>query len=480
MAAMHEMSPARRSSQEDPNVGSDRQYRTLVVGLGATGLAAARYLTGLGEHVLVIDSRPNPPGLDALRESHPEIPIELETLDPRWLEGASRVVLSPGLDVHIAIASEARRRGIELLSDIELFARAARAQVLAVTGSNGKSTVTTLTASMLNACGVSTLAGGNLGPPALDLLESSREPEDAPEAYVLEISSFQMETTDSLRPLAAAVLNVSADHLDRHGDLEQYGALKAKLLRAADYAVFNWDDPLVRRMGESCAQAIPFSIETPLERGWSIVEAGGHRYIARDRQPLLATSALSMHGAHNEANALAALALTALFIETSGRQPDAALAALAAAIAELKRFPGLPHRCQPVAEKAGVQYIDDSKGTNVGATVAALAGLAGPLVLIAGGLGKNADFTALAAAARGKVKAAVLIGQAAPELANAFADVCPTHRADDMPAAVRAAAEAAAPGDTVLLSPACASQDMFRDYRHRGEAFAAAVEGLPA
>ncbi len=471
MVVMMQSERTRRPSKEVRRASGSR---TLVVGLGETGLAAVRYLTGLGERVLVIDSRADPPGLACLRRDHPGVEVELGTLDAKWLAGASRVVWSPGLASDLPLAVEARRRGVDVVGDIELFARAADAPVLAVTGSNGKSTVATLTAQLVEAAGLSVLAGGNLGPPALALLERARDAGGPPDAYVLEISSFQMETTESLQPLAAAVLNVSADHLDRHGDLDRYAALKAKLLSAADHAVFNYDDPLVRSVGERCARPIPFSVETVLTRGWSIVRSNGERWLARDTRPLLPVAELALRGRHNEANALAALALAAPAIEgASGR-------GLEPAIDVLRRFEGLPHRCRRVAERAGVEYIDDSKGTNVGATVAAIAGFAAPIVLIAGGQGKGADFAPLAAAARGKVKTAVLIGEAAPQIESAFAGVCAVVRAADMRDAVRAAAAAAAPGDIVLLSPACASQDMFRDYRHRGEAFAAAVEELPA
>ncbi len=464
-----------RAMSNNAGRGRNAAGRTLVAGLGATGLSVARYLARLGESLLVVDSRADPPGLEALREAQPRVRIVLESLDPRWLEGVSRVVLSPGLGLDKPLVAEARRRGIEVIGDIELFARAADAPVLAVTGSNGKSTAATLTARMLEAAGLVAPAGGNLGPPALDLLAGDLLPGDpsAPDRsadlYVLEISSFQMETTESLRPRAAAVLNISADHLDRHGDLVRYASLKAKLLTAAETAVYNLDDPLVREMARGCADAVPFSVREPLARGYSIVERGGRRHLARDGRPLLAADALKLRGTHNEANALAALALAATVL------PD-----LTPALAALEAFEGLPHRCRFVAERAGVTYIDDSKGTNVGASIAAIEGLAGPLILIAGGLGKGADFAPLAAAAAGKVEAAVLIGTAAAELERAFAGVCPTRRAADMPAAVAAAAALARPGATVLLSPACASQDMFRDYRHRGDAFAAAVERLPA
>ena len=436
---------------------------SLIVGLGATGAAVARYLRASGERVRVIDSRAEPPGLEELRADLPDVDVALETLDTRWLDGASRVLLSPGLPYDLPLAVEARRRGLAVIGDIELFALAARAPVIAVTGSNGKSTVTTLASKVLESQRLRAPAGGNLGPPALDLLQSEAD------AYVLEISSFQMETTDSLAPLAATVLNVSADHLDRHGTLELYAELKEKLLKAAELAVVNADDPLVAAMGARHARVVPFSVKEELEHGYSIVVKNGERWLARDRQPLLESAELKVRGTHNEANALAALALT----EPLTTDVDAALDVLRA-------FTGLPHRCQHVAERNGVTFVDDSKGTNVGATLAALKGLAGPLVLIAGGLSKGQDLAPLAAGARGKLRAAVLIGAAAAELENVLAPVCATVRASDMNDAVARAAALAKRGDTVLLSPACASQDMFRDYRQRGELFARAALELPS
>jgi UDP-N-acetylmuramoylalanine--D-glutamate ligase len=438
------------------------QQRNLVVGLGATGVSVARFLAARGEHVRVIDSRPEPPGLNELRASCPAAHVSLETLDERWLDDVDRIVVSPGLGAEIPLAREARRRGLPVVGDIELFASAARAPVLAVTGSNGKSTVTTLTARMLEAYGLRAPAGGNLGPPALDLLDERAE------AYVLEISSFQMETTTSLQPLAAAVLNVSADHLDRHGSVERYAELKGRLLAAATHGVYNADDPVVARMGARHPRGVPFSVRAELERGYCLLERNGERWLARNGEPLLRAADLALRGTHNEANALAALALTGALEEDLGP-----------ALTELESFRGLPHRCQLIVERRGVQFVDDSKGTNVGATLAALDGLAGPLVLIAGGLGKDQDFTPLAAAARGKVRAAVLIGASAAELGAVLANICPVARADGMTRAVEQAAALAQSGDTVLLSPACASQDMFRDYRDRGEAFARAVRELP-
>src|SRR5262245_43451259 len=395
------------SERKEPAVRNAAAKHSLIVGLGATGVAVARYLRARGERVRVIDSRANPPGLSDLRAAVPDAEVSLETLDPRWLEDASRVLLSPGLPYDLPIAVEARRRGLVVIGDIELFALAARHPVVAVTGSNGKSTVTTLASKMLESQGLRAPAGGNLGPPALDLLN------DDADAYVLEISSFQMETTDSLAPLAATVLNVSADHLDRHGTLELYAELKEKLLKAAELGVVNVDDPLVAAMGARHPRVVKFSVRTELKRGYSIVTSKGERWLARDAKPLLRSSELKLRGTHNEANALAALALTAPLTT----ELDAALDAL-------REFPGLPHRCQHVTERKGVVYVDDSKGTNVGATLAALNGLLGPLVLIAGGLSKGQDLRPLAAGARGKLRAAVLIGAAAAELAGVLKPIC--------------------------------------------------------
>lgn len=448
---------------EERAVSGIRQY-TLVVGLGETGLSAARFLSERGEAVRVIDSRARPPALDALERTCPDVPVALETLDTAWLDRADRLVLSPGLSIDLPLVVEAKRRGIDVVSEIELFARAARAPVIAVTGSNGKSTVATATAEILAARGFKAPRGGNLGPPALELLS-----EDEVDVYVLEVSSFQMEATHSLRPYAAAVLNVSPDHIDRHGSIERYAELKAALLTAAETAVYNWDDVRVRSMGRAHPRSVPFSVLEPLEHGWSVVADGGARWLARDLTPVIASAELGLPGRLGEANSLAALAL-------AEKLDGDALAGLDA----LRRFSGLPHRCELVAEHDGIRFVDDSKGTNVGAAAAALEGIDTPVVLIAGGRGKGADFSALARAAEGRVRAAVLIGESAADLEQTLEALCPTHRAHDMRTAVEKAIALAAAGDTVLLSPACSSQDMFTDYRARGEAFANAVrECLP-
>jgi UDP-N-acetylmuramoylalanine--D-glutamate ligase len=322
-----------------------------------------------------------------------------------------------------------------------------RAPVIGITGTNGKSTVTTLVARMAAAAGRRVLAGGNLGPPALDLLEQA-----PPDLYVLELSSFQLDTTSSLDLQAAVVLNVSADHLDRYASVREYADAKARIFSRAATIVLNADDPLVARMGDAFpgARIVRFS-----------VQRGDTDFSLKD------LPRMKLQGLHNAANALAALALG-----------EAAGLPMAAMRDALESFPGLPHRSAWVADIDGVHYIDDSKGTNVGATLAAVIGLPGSLVLIAGGLAKGQDFTPLADAFRGKVRKAVLIGKDAPAIAAALAGVCATETVASMAAAVATAQRCAQAGDTVLLSPACASLDMFRDYGHRGDVFAAAVHAL--
>ncbi len=433
----------------------------LVVGLGVTGVATARYLAARDVDVTVIDDRSAPPGLVELHDSHPGIQAILGSEDARCLNGVDQVVLSPGLGLDTPIAKEARRLGIPVVGDIELFARDVVAPVLAVTGSNGKSTVVTLLDRMLSATGLDVAAGGNLGPPALQLLEETAE------LYLLELSSFQLETTYSLTPDAAVVLNISPDHLDRHGTLAEYAAVKAKLLRAARTAIVNWDDPLVREMAGEHPQVIPYSLKVVPPNGFGIMEHEGERWLASSEKPLTPVSVMRLPGAHNESNALAALALGNVLDRDLSPQLEA-----------LHRFPGLPHRCQWVGEKDGVTFINDSKGTNVAASVAALEGLEGPFVLIAGGRSKGADFGPLAASARGKLLGAVLIGEASEQLEAVLSDCCPTRVAGDLPAAVELAWALATSGATILLSPACASLDMFTDYTVRGDAFTATVQDL--
>jgi UDP-N-acetylmuramoylalanine--D-glutamate ligase len=443
------------------NAPQENAARTVVVGLGKTGLSVVRYLRAQGTTVAVTDTRAAPPGLAALRELAPEITVRAGGLDEQLLEGAGQVVVSPGIAARGAFFDAARTRGLPVFGDIELFARAARAPVVGITGTNGKSTVTTLVGGMARRAGRRTRVGGNLGEPALELLDPNAE------LYVLELSSYQLDTTESLTLSAAVVLNVSADHLDRYATLADYAAAKARIFRRCGTAVLNADDPQVAAMGALAQRRVRFSLDPAAGADYSLQRHDGQEWLAHGAERLLARAELRLTGRHNAANALAALALG-----------EALELPRAAMLAELREFPGLAHRCAWVADIGGVRYIDDSKGTNVGATLAAVAGLEGPLLLIAGGDGKGQDFAPLAAALRGKVRLALLIGRDARALGAALGCHCAIEYRDSLEAAVAAAARAAQPGDTVLLSPACASLDMFRDYAQRGEVFAAAVRGL--
>lgn len=443
-----------------------RSRLTVVVGLGATGLSAARHLAAQGERVVVVDTRRNPPQLAALRAEFPEVPVELGALNPATLAAAERILVSPGLALDHPALLAAQAQGATLTSDIELFAAAATAPVVAITGANGKSTVTTLVGDMAARAGLDVGVGGNLGPPALDLLDPARQ------LYVIELSSFQLERTGHLGAEVATVLNLSPDHLDRHADLAAYHRAKHRIFRGARQVVVNRDDPLsapLVAMGTACWS---FGLGVPDRHGFGLVQRGGDAWLAFEGRTLLPVAEVALRGRHNLANALAALALG-----HAVGLPEAAM------LDSLRAFAGLPHRCQTVAVTRGVTWIDDSKGTNVGAAVAAIEGFASTgdarLLVIAGGQGKGQDFAPLAAAMAGRVRRAVLIGVAAPALARALAGRVATEIAPSLEAAVAAAAAAAQAGDTVLLSPACASLDMFSSYVERGERFAAAVRALP-
>jgi UDP-N-acetylmuramoylalanine--D-glutamate ligase len=442
----------------------DPQQRALIVGLGRSGLSAARHLLRRGWQLAATDTRAAPPGLAEFRDLAPRATVRLAGLDVALLAGVALVVASPGVSLAEPLFVAARALGIDVVGDIELFAREAQAPTVAITGTNGKSTVTTLVGRMAERAGWRVAVGGNLGTPALDLLAA-----DAPRLYVLELSSFQLETTRSLRLVAGAVLNVTADHMDRYADLGAYAAAKARIFGHCGTAVINLDDPVVAALPPPGQAVQGFSLQAGRGAAYSLGECNGAAWLMHGARPLLAVAELRIAGLHNAANALAALALGA-----AAGLPEAAM------LEELRAFPGLPHRSQWVRELRGVRYVDDSKGTNVGATLAAVAGLPGTLVLLAGGDGKSQDFSPLAAALRGRARLAVLIGRDARRLGAALAPACPVHYSDTLEDAVVAAAAAARPGDTVLLSPACASIDMFRDYAHRGAAFAAAVMGLPA
>jgi len=431
--------------------------------MGRTGLSAARHLQRSGFRVAITDSRPAPPELEGVKALGASVVTRTGGFDVQLLERADIVVTSPGVPLDDPFFVQARARGLDIIGDIELFARAADAPVVGITGTNGKSTVTTLLGRMAERAGVRVRVGGNLGQPALDLL--GRGPTDL---YVLELSSFQLDTTHSLKLKASVVLNVSADHMDRYATMKAYAASKARIYANSETAVVNADEPEVVRMPRAGQRVLSFSLLDD-KSDFRLVRPPGaqEQWLARRGDALLPLSALKISGRHNAANALATLALG-----------DALRLPIAPMLEELREFPGLPHRAQWVADIRGVRYVNDSKGTNVGATLAAVGGLTGPLVLVAGGDGKGQDFAPLAAGFRGKVRTAVLLGRDAGLIESALAGICHTVRVDSMQEAVKAAARFAQAGDTVLLSPACSSLDMFRDYAQRGEVFAAAVQEL--
>jgi UDP-N-acetylmuramoylalanine--D-glutamate ligase len=449
------------------SVTTTKPSSAVIVGLGRTGLSCARYLHTLGWKIAVTDTRAQPPELAGLRQLDPRIPVSAGGLDTRLLDDALCVVASPGVSLSMPFFMEAQRRGLEIVGDIELFARAVDAPVVGITGTNGKSTVTTLVGRMAARAGIKVRVGGNLGEPALDLLTSARADAEPTDLYVLELSSFQLEATCSLDLKTATVLNVTADHLDRYRSIEDYAIAKARIFARCDTAVINLDDPLVVAMPLQGQRTLGFSLRATIGADYAVATRDGEWWLMRRDEPLMPVSGMKIKGLHNAANALASLALG-----------EALSLPMTAMLSELATFAGLPHRSQWVADVNGVTYINDSKGTNVGATIAAVSGMAGPLIIIAGGDGKNQDFAPLADAFRGKVRHTVLIGRDADAVARALHGVSTTETCASLEDAVKAAARAAKPGDTVLLSPACASLDMFRDYTHRGSVFTQAVKEL--
>ena len=438
--------------------------RALVVGLGLTGRSCVRHLVAHGYQVTGVDTRAAPPDLEKLKREYPRLELHIGGLPQQLFDDPGLLVVSPGVSLKEPPIARAIARGVQPVGDIELFARAASAPVLAITGANGKSTVTALAGAMCQAAGLKTLVGGNIGTPVLELLA-----QPAPDVYVLELSSFQLETTWSLNARAAAVLNLTPDHMDRYASLDEYAAAKARVFHGNGTLVLNTDDARVARMNLPGRRVVYFGLGVPTANDYGVVSHDGEEWLARGTHLLLRAREVPLAGRHNLANVLAAMALS-----------DTVGAPVAAQIEAVRRFRGLPHRTELVMEKNGVRWINDSKGTNVGATVAALNGMTAPTVLIAGGDGKNQDFSDLKPAVAAHARTVVLIGRDASLIETALGSVVPIRRASDLAAAVALAQSLARSGDTVLLSPACASFDMFRNYEHRGDVFRAAVKELVA
>ena len=450
-----------------------------VVGLGKTGLSCVKYLLKQNVQIIAMDSRSQPPVLAELQANFPDIKLFLGGLDSKILETVDEIVLSPGISLHEPAIAAQVKRGIPVIGDIELFVRAATAPIVAITGSNGKSTVTTLVGEMAKMAGLNVQVGGNLGTPVLELNYES-------DLYVLELSSFQLETTFSLKAAAAVVLNISPDHMDRYKDLDEYTAAKKRVYENCKVAVVNRDEPYY----DGKQPIYSFGLSVPKDGQFGVLD----NYLAYGNEKLLAISDLRIKGQHQVANALAALAL--------GMAVGLPMPAMLEA---LREFSGLPHRCEWIANIAGVDWYNDSKGTNVGATKAAIKGLGqdlgGKIILIAGGQGKGADFSTLTNVVKKHVRAVVLIGEDANIIAAALDNskhmslraTClpkPWRRqkrsnpvikyADSMREAVNLAKKSARSGDIVLLSPACASFDMFDNFEHRGKVFTTEVLKLQA
>lgn len=436
-----------------------------IIGTGITGLSVARFLAAQQQPFVLLDTRSAPPNLDAVKQEFPQVPVECGELNVDTLLSCNEIIVSPGVAVATPALVKAQEAGIPIVGDIELFVRYAKAPIVAITGSNAKSTVTTLVGEMAKAAGIHVAVGGNLGTPALELLD------DAVELYVMELSSFQLETVTKLNAKVATILNISADHLDRYDNMRAYILAKLRVYFGAEHIVVNRNDVLTHPPLAAGVKPIFFGGKADFG-SFGLLHREGVDYLAKNLTPLLAASELKIRGRHNVDNALAALALG-----------DAAGIPLEAMVSALKQFGGLRHRCEFVAEKAGVEFYNDSKGTNIGATIAAISGLARApqqLIIILGGEGKGQDFAELVPALRANNCRVVLMGRDASLIQQTIGDTVPCVNATSMVEAVNKAFALAQAGDAVLLSPACASFDMFKGYADRGEKFCEAVRELCA
>ncbi len=448
-----------------------KNKRVLVLGLGETGLSALSWLNTQGARLSVADTRDNPPGIEALKAGLPHVSIYTGAFKATTFADADLIVASPGVPLSEPEIRVAINRGIPVIGDVELFAqyRSPNAKVIAITGANGKTTVTTLVGEMCRAAGLKTIVAGNIGLPVLDALAM-----ETPDVYVLELSSFQLETTSSLVVDAATMLNLSEDHMDRYASFQDYAIAKARVFYNAKLQVLNRDDAWSMMMGRTKLAQVTFGLTavneetSDIESAYGLRQVDGEAWLCEGKKELINLQDLKIAGLHNAANALAAVALC------RGIGID-----YVPIIQTLYNFKGLPHRVEWVANIGDVDYYDDSKGTNVGATCAALSGLPQKIVLIAGGDGKGQDFTPLTNAVAENARAVVLIGRDAPLIEAVLLETnIPLYQAIDLPEAVNIAKKIAQTGDAVLLSPACASFDMFRNYVHRAEVFVSAVNQL--
>ena len=446
-----------------------KDKKVLVLGLGDTGLSALHWLERQGAILSVADSRTNPPSVDHVMKRMPQVQIYTGAFNAEHFKHVDLIVISPGVALSEPAVQEAIKAGVQVIGDVELFAqyRPKQSKVIAITGSNGKTTVTSLVGEICKEAGLKTIVAGNIGLPVLEALMM-----EAPDVYVLELSSFQLETTHHLKCDSATVLNISEDHMDRYADIDAYTAAKARILAHAKVAVLNRDDAATMAM--PAKHTVTFGLNAATEKhDFGLIESEGLHYLTSGQRKMMKASQLSITGLHNVANALAAMALcNAIGVEKS------------AIVKALIDFKGLPHRVQWVASMDDVDYYDDSKGTNVGATCAAITGMTKngkpqKVVLIAGGDAKGQDFSPLLPAIEANARAVVLIGRDAVLIeAILLPSNVPMYHAADLPEAVNIAKKVAQTGDAVLLSPACASFDMFKNYVHRAEVFVEAVKRL--
>lgn len=440
------------------------QPYTLILGLGKTGFSCAQYLASQNISFAVADSRKEPPYASAFKSVFPSAPLVLGELPKNWLENADEIIISPGLSLNI-LSKELRNKK-NIIGDIEVFARAIKKPILGITGSNGKSTVTALVGEMLKEANKKTIVCGNIGEPVLNFVAKEKETD----CFVLELSSFQLETTHSLNLFSSVILNVSEDHMDRYATAKEYLEAKKRIYRNCRHPVVNLDEPFLWQDIKFNCKPITFSIKKT-DADFFILEKQNSTYLCHQGKPIISTDQLKLNAPHHWQNALAALAL--------GSTLDVPLESM---VGTLQNFAGLPHRCQWVRSLNGIGWYNDSKGTNVGATLTAIASLGekteGKIILIAGGMGKGADFSLLRDSVKKYVSHVILLGQDAQILEGALKDHATIHQVTQLSEAVMLALKYARSKDNVLLSPACASLDMFQNYEHRGQVFMDLVNGL--
>ena len=444
---------------------TDLHYDAVIVGLGKTGLSCFRYLSNQGLNVAITDSREEPPELLELKAEFESASVYLGQINEQVLLASDQIILSPGVSLDNKSIKLSIENNIPVFGDIELFCQKAQAPIIAVSGSNGKSTVTTIVAEMTRLAGLKTYVGGNIGIPALDLLSDS-----TPDLYVLELSSFQLETTYSLNAHASVVLNVSPDHMDRHSSLKDYANTKKRIYSGQGLMVLNKDEEYIHSIMDSKRDTIYFSLDAPEGENFGLINHNNEVWLSQGNEKIINKNQLKIKGEHNISNALAAMALAGAVNVPTNIMADV-----------LKNFTGLEHRCQLVREIDNVSWYNDSKATNVGACIASITGLCelGNIILIAGGDSKGADLSGLNPIVKKYIKRVFLFGIDANKLADVMGSDVDKEFVNNMNEAVKGASKIADPDDIVLLAPACSSLDMYKNYQQRGDAFISAIDALP-